>query len=138
MPSFPKPLPRSAERKQADRRRDRSVERIKTRVRQFHGYHCCVCRRRTMVVHEHRPRSLRAPVSLQNSFLACDRLDDGCCHPLLQQHRIQAYNTAAGPEQESRDFNATQPITFAMVEKYAALVFADRGRPPYVRILPGT
>lgn len=134
MPSVPKPLPRRVDKVLQQRTQQAKVDRTKTNVRKFHNYRCCVCVRRTMVVHEHLPRSLRGPVSLQNSFLACDHLDGGVCHPLLQRHRIVAFNTGS-QSRDPRDFDARKPITFEMPPKEADMVFADRQRPAHVRIV---
>lgn len=129
-----KPDPRPVDKVKRRRVASQAVERMKTKVRQFHNYRCCVCRRPTRVVHEHLARSLRGPVSLENSFLACDAGDGGICHPLLQQHKIRAYNTGQ-PGQDARAFNARKPITFEVPQRYVDTVFADQPMPSYIRVV---
>ncbi len=132
MPSHWKPLPRAVE---VLRKRDRDAgaeERARGKVRKRDQYRCRVCWRPTKVVHEDKRRGAGGKVSLQNSFCACDVLDGGLCHPLLQGYRIDPV-MASGAEA----FNATEDLVFEMTELIAALVFKDRPRPAHVRIASG-
>jgi hypothetical protein len=124
MPAIPKPLPRRVDKVLKQRQQQSKVDRTKTHVRQFHNYRCCVCLRRTMVVHEHLPRSLRGLVSLENSFLACDHLDGGVFS--CSSGRIIAFNTGSA-SRDPRDFDATKP-SFEMLTDVMTIVFADRRR----------
>jgi hypothetical protein len=127
---FWKDLPRAVDKRATRATREREDQRAKTAVRQADRYRCRVCGRGTKVVHEHPPRSLGTRPSLASSFCACDVLDGGVCHPLLQRHRIVPVMA------DGRDrFHARGPLLFEMTEAVAVVVFKDRPRPPHVRIV---
>lgn len=133
MPSFWKDLPRKVEKRGERRKSDQRVRDTKTQVRERDHCRCRVCGRRSRVVHENHFRSLGGPVSLENSFVACD-FPDGDCHPLLQQHRITPF-VLGSESREPRDLDAGQPLGFEMAENIAALVFVNRPRPSHVYIV---
>lgn len=91
-----------------------------------------MCARETRVVHEHKTRGAGGRVSQENSFCACDVIDGGLCHPLLQRHQITPV-MAQGSEDEP--FDAREALVFEMTDQVAHLAFTDRPIPAHVRIV---
>lgn len=126
---FWKELPQAVDRRKRKRDSDRDEDLARKQVREYWHYRCRVCGRRTSVVHEEKRRGAGGVVSLRNSYLACDVVDGGVCHPLLQTYRIWAVM-----ENGSDTFDARKPLVFEMSEAIAKLVFEGRPRPPHIRI----
>jgi hypothetical protein len=123
-----KPLPHKVAKRTRSRADAIEDDRRREQVRIHHGRKCLVCRRRTNVVHEHKRRGAGGEVSLQNSYTACDEIDGGLCHPLLQRRRIM-------PVCRVEPFDAREIEAFEMSEEIAALVFERRPRPEHIRIV---
>ena len=81
-------------------------------------------------MHEHKTRGAGGRASLQNSFCACDVVDNGQCHPLLQRDDILPV-MADG----SDGFDASDALEFEMTETVAAKVFPDGSILAHVRIV---
>ncbi len=124
-----KPLPHKVTKRAKNRADLKADEAARQEVRKEDRYRCRVCERKTHVVHEHKRRGAGGVVSLQNSFLACDEIDGGVCHPLLQSRHIT-------PICPVDPFDAREDLVFEMTEKVAAIVFERRTRTDQVRILP--
>lgn len=127
-----KPLPRAIEKLRKQKTTSRDDERARNKVRAHWREKCRVCGRRTRVVHEEKRRGAGGPVSLANSYLACDVINGGACHPLLQNRFIYA-RMANGAD----EFDAQEDLVFEMTEKIAVIVFDKRARPAHVRIVDG-
>lgn len=112
------------------KRASAAEERMRGEIRRRDGYRCRVCGRPTKVVHEEKRRGAGGLVSQENSYCACDVLDGGVCHPLLQTRRIYAV-MASGAE----DFDAREDLVFEMSEGIAERAFEGRPRPAHVRIV---
>jgi hypothetical protein len=123
-----KPLPYAVTRLKKEKRTAADDERARTKIRKLDSYTCRVCGRRTMVVHEHKRRGAGGVVSAENSFCACDVLDGGLCHPLLQARSIH-------PVCPVDPFNAREALVFEMTRKIADEAFHDRPVTPHVRIV---
>jgi len=123
-----KPLPRKVQKRSKRRVEKRDDEAARKKVREYWGFKCCVCKRKTSTVHEEKRRGAGGEVSLRNSYLACDEIDGGVCHPLLQSRDI--YAVCPG-----EIFDARKIERFEMTKAIAALVFERRARPASVRIV---
>ena len=127
----PKPLPRKVEKllKQKAEKRDDGKERDE--IRKFYKRRCCVCGRKTNTVHENKRRGAGGLVDLSNSFLACDIVDGGVCHPLLQARQIEPLVNRV-PLTLGGDVRA---ITgFRMNSRTHRLAFSHRSTPTHIEI----
>lgn len=108
--------------------------RAKEEVRARDHGRCRVCGRPTRVVHEHQTRGAGGRASLQNSFCACDVVDGGRCHPLLQRDDILPV-LAIGDD--DTPFDASEALEFKMTARVAAKVFPDGRILAHVRVVEG-
>lgn len=128
--SLEKPLPHKVTKRADQRQASRDDNEARKEIRALDGHRCRVCGRKTNVVHEQKRRGAGGKVSPDNSYLACDVIDGGVCHPLLQRYRIYA-RMASGAE----EFNAREDLVFEMTQKIAELVFERRALTAHVRIV---
>lgn len=86
--ALPKPEPRERTKRRVDRQESDRTKKTRTYVFQRDGFTCrCCSKRRAESMHEIRPRSLRGPISRENSCALCGDGSRGC-HGFITRHEI--------------------------------------------------
>jgi hypothetical protein len=127
----PKPLPHKVTKVRQGKVDKVADEQAREEIRILYKRRCQVCGRKTNTVHEHKRRGAGGIVCVENSFTACDLIDGGMCHPLLQARQIVPL-VDREPLVEGDDVRAT--TGFRMNTPVHKLVFAHRAQPTHIDI----